>query len=124
MVAALDSKSSPARGVGSSPSSGTESKNMIIRKNAIRVAVIVGLILLIPLFGNIFVDGWNWSIAGFFFVGALLFGTGLAIDLASRKITNPTYRVLAIISIVLALILVWIEIAVDAVSRALGLLFR
>lgn len=87
------------------------------KKNLIRILIIVALILLIPLFGNVFVDGWNWGVFDFITVGALLFVTGLAIDFAVRKIVNRTYRIIAIILIVLALITLWTELAVDAVSR-------
>lgn len=94
-----------------------------MQKNIIRIAIVVGLILLVPLLGNIFIDGWNWGIGGFIFAAFMLFGTGLAIDFAARKITNPVYRVIAITTIVLALILIWVEIVTDAVSSAIKLLF-
>src|SRR5690606_21061001 len=97
--------------------------NKIKTQTITRIAITVGLILLIPLFGNLFVDGWNWSIPGFIVVGALLFGTGLLIDFVARKIRNPFYRSLTIIAIVLALVLFWVELAVDGVSRILSLLF-
>lgn len=81
------------------------------------IAIVVGLILLIPLFGNLFIDGWNWSIGGFVFAFVVLFITGLAVDFTVKKLTNPVYRVVAITLIVLLLILVWIEIVTDAVSK-------
>ncbi len=89
------------------------------KKNITRILTIVILILLIPLFGNIFVDGWNWGVFDFIFMGALLFVTGLAIDFVARKIANRTYRVIVIIAIVLVLIALWTELAVDAVSTAI-----
>lgn len=92
-------------------------------KNIVRITIVVGLILLIPLFGNLFIDGWNWGIGGFIFAFVMLFSTGLAIDFAARKITNPVFRVIAIITIVLALLLTWVEIVTDAVSRTITSFF-
>jgi len=88
-----------------------------------QILTIVGLILLIPLFGNIFVDGWNWDLFDFIVMGSLFFIIGLAIDLAVRKITNPFRRTIAIGAIIFALILIWVELAVNAVSSAIKFLF-
>lgn len=90
---------------------------MVIQKNIIRIMVIVGLILLLPLFGNIFIEGWRWGFADFVILGTLLFFTGLAMDFSVRKLNKTLYRVVAIIAIALALVLVWAELAVDAVSQ-------
>jgi hypothetical protein len=92
-------------------------------KNITHILSIVGLILLAPLFGNIFISGWNWDLFDFIVMGSLLFVIGLAIDLAARKITNPFRRTIAIIAIVAALFLIWVELAVDAVSSAIKFLF-
>ena len=91
-------------------------------QNIVRVAIIVGLILLISLFGNLYIDGWNWSLADFVVMGALLFGTGLAIDFAARKIADPLYRVLVCGAIALAFVALWAELAVGAVSQMLSAL--
>ncbi len=92
-------------------------------KNITRILKVVALILLIQLFGNIFIDGWNWDIFDFIIMGSLLFVTGLTIDLVARKITNPFRRTVAIIAIVAALFLIWVELAVQAVSSAIKFLF-
>ncbi len=91
-------------------------------KNLIRIAIFVGLILLIPLILTLLNPnaeiyggkggGWDWMPGDFGVMGILLFGTGLAIDFAARKIGNRTHRVLAIASIVLMLLLIWAELAV------------
>lgn len=88
-----------------------------IQMRLMRTALVVGLILLIPLCGNFFVNGWNWDLLDFVTMGALLFCTGLAIDFAARKVHNPAYRAIAIATIVLALIAIWTELAVGAVSQ-------
>lgn len=92
-------------------------------KNITRIVTIVGLILVIPLIGNLTVDGWNWGVLDFVFMGSLLFGTGLLIDFAIRKIPNPVYKVLAVFSIIITLLVVWVEMAVDGVSQILKAIF-
>lgn len=67
--------------------------------------------------------GWNWKLGDFIVMGALLFGTGLTLDFAVKKLTNPIYRVTACVAIVLVLLLIWVELAVDGVSQALALFF-
>ncbi len=88
-----------------------------MRNSFARVAVVVGLILLIPLFGNIYVDGWNWDPLDFVVMGVLLFAAGLAIDFAARKVVDPTRRTLVIIGIVLAFLALWAELAVGALEQ-------
>lgn len=94
-----------------------------MKKDLIRIAIVVALILLIPLFGNLIVDGWNWSIGDFIIMGTLLFCTSLAINFTIKQITHPIYRILACAFIVLVLLAIWAELAVDAVSQLLNFLF-
>lgn len=81
-------------------------------------ALVAGALLLIPLALQLTIgtgvdgEGFNWKLGDFVVIGVLLFCTGLAIDFAVRKITNPTSRVFAVIAIVLALLLIWADLAV------------
>jgi hypothetical protein len=100
----------------------------LTKKNIIRIAVVAGLILLIPLTGTLLrtiygIGGWNWSPGGFVVMGALLFGTGCALVLAAKNIANPVWRVIACAVIVLALPGVWTEIVGDRVSQSVYFLF-
>jgi len=97
-------------------------------KNIIRIAAIVTILLLVPLIltirdGGVEGVGWNWSPADFFVMGGLLFAVGLVIDLTTRKITHPLYRAFALVGIVLSFLALWAELAVDAVSQFLTLLW-
>ena len=89
-------------------------------KNIRIVFGVVCLILLIPLFGNFFVEGWNWSPMDFVFAFCMLFVTGLAIDFVVRKFQNPTSKTLAVIFIVFLFLAIWTELAVGAISRIIG----
>src|ERR1041385_7093927 len=55
-------------------------------------ALTTALILLIPLLGNHFVDGWNWPPGTFVVLGALLFGIGLTYELVTRNRDAIAYR--------------------------------
>lgn len=104
-------------------------RDMVFDRNSLlRVGGGTLLVLLIPLVltirdGGVDGRGWNWAPGDFLVMGALLFATGLALDLAWRRVTNPVFRVLACAGIVVALMLVWAELAVDAVSKFAGLIF-
>jgi hypothetical protein len=85
------------------------------------------LLLCIPLIltirdGGIEGVGWNWKLGDFIIMGILLFGTGVALDYARQKVSNPTHRILALCAIVGAFLLIWVELAVDAVSKFLQFL--
>ncbi len=90
-------------------------------KRILRIAIVVELLLLLGFIPTLFNQnariyggpggGWDWSPWGF--VGplaGLMLLTGLAIDLAARKIANPIYRAIAMALPVLALGCIWARI--------------
>ena len=85
-------------------------EKIIPGKNLVRVLLAVGLMLLIPLYGEFFIKGWNWDAAGFVFAFVLLFLTGVAIDIAARKIGNRVALALAIAAIIAAPAWLWSSI--------------
>lgn len=96
-----------------------------MRKRIIRIAVVVGLILLVPLVltllnilnGGVEGEGWYWKPGDFIVMGALLFGTGLAIDFAARKLASPAHRIFAIAAIVVLLLLIWAGMVANVGER-------
>jgi len=93
--------------------------NFIVKKRALRIASFVAILLIIPLIGNAFVEGWNWGIADFIFTFIVLFCTGLAVDYASRKITNIQVKIATISLIFFSLLILWVEAATEGISRLL-----
>lgn len=97
-----------------------------------QVAVVAGLILLIPLVLTLLNPnshfrggqggGWDWNPIGIIPIYMVLFVVGLVIDLAWRKIKSPVYRVLAISAIVLAFLLAWVQVVTDQVSETVRIL--
>lgn len=95
-----------------------------MRKRIIGIAVVVGLILLIPLAMMLIdAEGWHWGPGDFAAAGLLLFGTGLAIDFAARRLTNKVHRIFAITAIVVLLLIIWGGMIDNTGERLLEKLF-
>ncbi len=70
-------------------------------------AVVTALFLLLPLLGNFFVDGWNWSLGGFVRFGALVFGLGLTYQLVTRNMDTIAYRAALVVALAAAFFVFW-----------------
>lgn len=69
-------------------------------------------LLSIPLLGNLFSKEVNWSPSDFLIAGILLFITAFLINLVRNKIKKQSQKILICIFILLALALIWLELAV------------
>ncbi len=70
------------------------------------------LLLLAPLVAMQFTTEVYWTFSDFVIAAVLLYGTGLACELVLRKVRSTKNRVLVCAAILLALFLVWAELAV------------
>jgi hypothetical protein len=70
------------------------------------------LLLCLPLIAMLFTHEVDWKAPDFAIMGALLFGTGLAIELVLRKVKGTLQRIIFCGIILLALFLIWAELAV------------
>jgi len=70
------------------------------------------LILLLPLVAMRFTREVNWSLGDFVVMGALLGGSGLIVELATRRVTSLFYRFGVVVAIGTAFLLVWVNLAV------------
>ena len=86
-----------------------------MQKSIIRIAIGTGLILLIPLFGNLFM-GWNWPWFAFPVWGAVLFGAGLTYELIASKGGTIAYRVAVGIACATGFVLVFINAAAGIIG--------
>jgi hypothetical protein len=84
---------------------------------AIRVALVTAFILLLPLLAMQFTDEVVWSGADFAVAGALLFATGLAYELVSKKMDSAAYRFAIGVALGAALLLVWLNLAVGIIGK-------
>jgi uncharacterized BrkB/YihY/UPF0761 family membrane protein len=75
------------------------------------IAIVTGVLLLIPLVAMQFTDEVNWNIADFIVMSFLLFSMGSLFVVISRK-TKRKYRVVIGIVLTAILLYIWVELAV------------
>ena len=82
----------------------------------IRLIIILStaaILLLIPFAAmKLGVDGVDWKANDFIAAAVMLFGSGIAIEIALRVVKRFEYRIAACVAILLVLAIVWAELAV------------
>lgn len=81
-------------------------------KRLIGIVLGVALLLCIPLVAMQFTNEVNWSPIDFTIMGILLLSTGLGAELVIRMVKNKDYQIGLIAVIIIALLLIWAELAV------------
>jgi len=81
-------------------------------KRLIGIVFTVVLLLLIPLIARQFTNEVDWKLPDFIVMGVLLLGTGLLCELVMRKVKKIGHRIVICGAILLALLLIWAELAV------------
>lgn len=77
------------------------------RRGIIRAALVTAGVLLIPLWGSVFVEGWNWDWKGFLVVGAFVFTAALTYQTVARTISNRAYRIAVGLAVMTTFVLIW-----------------
>lgn len=94
-----------------------------------RPALATALLLSIPLFmtlldqGRPAGEGWRWGPGDFLVMALLLMSAGLALEWLAQRSMARMQRWLIGLVVLLLMIAVWSELAVDAVSKGLRALF-
>ncbi|RBN50902.1 hypothetical protein [Flavobacterium psychrolimnae] len=81
-------------------------------KRGIGIILTVVFLLLIPLVAIQFTNEVNWTLSDFVVAAVLLLGTGLVCEFVMRKIKKTNHRIILCGVIMVALLLIWIELAV------------
>lgn len=89
-------------------------------KRLIGIVLAVAFLLLIPLVAMQFTNEVDWKLFDFVIMGGLLIGTGLSCELVMRKVRNRERRILICGAILLALLLIWAELAVGVFGTPLA----
>ena len=90
-------------------------------KNFIRPLIGAAIILAIPALCMIFsVDGWMWSAMDFLIMGTLLYVGGLTYEFFALKARTPGQRGLIAIAVLCFVLVIWAQLAVQAVSQLIG----
>lgn len=85
-------------------------------RSLLPVFLVPTVLLLIPLAGNMFVDGWDWEPGSFVFAWAMMTGVGLAYRLATRKTGSTAYRIATGIALLAGFMIVWGNLAVGFIG--------
>lgn len=85
---------------------------IILNKRLTGILITVALLLLIPLIAMQFTNEVKWGPADFAVMGILLLGTGLMCELVMRKVKKVGYRIAICAALLVALFLIWAELAV------------
>lgn len=78
------------------------------------------LMLLAPLIAMQFTAEVQWSPFDFVVAAVLLYGTGLLVELVLRKVRKSSTRIALCVGILLALLIVWAELAVGVFGSPLA----
>jgi hypothetical protein len=89
-------------------------------KRLLGIVFTAGLLLLAPLIAMQFTNEVAWSGFDFLVAGVLLFGTGLLCELVLRKVKKARHRIILCAVLVVALFLVWAELAVGIFGSPLA----
>ena len=87
------------------------------------LGIIIGICVLLTLpyiAMKLGVDGVDWKPFDFIAAAVMLFGAGIAIEVALRLITKWEYRIGACIAILIGLAVVWAELAVGIFGTPLA----
>jgi len=89
---------------------------MTHRRSFIRIAVVTGLLLLVPLVAMAFTDEVAWGPGDFLVAAVLIFGAGVAFHLIAGRSAVTAYRVATGVAVITALLLVWLNLAVGLIG--------
>ncbi len=96
-------------------------ENMITQNKRVLIIITsVTVLLLIPLIAMQFSDEVKWSVFDFVVAGVLLLSAAFSIEFVLRKINKKETRIVLLIIILLALIMVWLELAVGIFGTPLA----
>lgn len=81
-------------------------------RNIIRVSLVTGLILLIPLVAVQFTDEVDWNLFDFVVMGVLLLIVGFGYELATTNVNETKSRFAIGLLFLAVLLIIWAELAV------------
>ena len=89
-------------------------------KRLLIIIVFATVLLSIPLIAMQFTEEVQWTLTDFISAYALLHGTGLFYELIITKIKKRKYRIFLTLAITIALLLIWLELAVGIFGTPLS----
>lgn len=95
----------------------TQTTTSGIQQSLLRVGLVTAGILMIPMIAMQFTSEMQWDHTDFIVFGILISATGLLIELVRGKVRNTNYRVGLFITVVLAFLYIWAELAVGVFTN-------
>lgn len=89
---------------------------LFMTKGILRPLIATLIILLIPLVGTFTVEGWNWDAFDFVIAGIVLFTAFFMIEFLARKMRDIPSRIAAGITVIMTLLIVWVNLAVGIIG--------
>lgn len=89
----------------------------------IRAALITCGVLLIPLWGVFYVDGWNWDWHGFVAAGVFVFTAALTYEGLAGRVGDRAYRFGVGLAVVTAFASTWVNIVLAADENPANLMY-
>jgi len=80
------------------------------------VAVITGILLLVPLVAMQFTDQVVWTAVDFIVMGLLLFTIGCSFVIATRRAPNTLYKIAMALGLGATLFMIWVNLAVGIIG--------
>lgn len=87
-----------------------------MQKNVLSALIYTAVLLLVPLYGNFYIEGWNWSGGDFVVMGAIIWIAAFLFELARTSTQNMTYKLAASIAVAASFLLVWVNAAVNIIG--------
>jgi hypothetical protein len=84
------------------------------------ILLTIALLLLVPLIAMQFTDEVKWTLLDFVAAAVLLLGTGLMCELVMRKVRKVSHRIAICAALLIALLLIWLELAVGIFGTPLS----
>ena len=73
-------------------------------------------LLLVPIFGNVFFDEFDWSLFDFILMGIILISIGFLINLIIDKFKKRSYKIILIIITLFFFKFLYVELAVGIIG--------
>jgi peptidoglycan/LPS O-acetylase OafA/YrhL len=93
---------------------------IVLNKRLKGILLTIALLLLVPLIAMQFTDDVKWTLLDFVAAAVLLLGTGLMCELVMRKVRKVRHRVAICAALLVALLLIWLELAVGIFGTPLS----
>jgi hypothetical protein len=81
------------------------------KEQVIKIIMRSTVALIIPILGQLFVDGWNWGLGDFIFAWVFFNLLGLTYTFVTNKIINRGTKIAAGICVIAIFAVVWIRLA-------------